>query len=466
MAQKKGNRYFVWIIMILLFVGLLGFGTGGFGGSAQTIGTVGKKEISVAQYQRGLNEQLRAFSAQIGTPVSFAQAQQLGIDQAVLGQIVTERALDNEATNLGISVGDELVRGEVLRVPAFRDLSGDFDREAYRATLQQSGMNERDFEMSIREEISRTLLQGAVVGGIPGPVAYADTIVTFVSETRDITWSAVTADNLTAPLAGPTDADLQAFYDANPDQFTAPEQREVTYAWLTPDMIQDQLTIDEDALRALYDERINEFVRAERRLVERLVYLDQDAADDAAARFAAGEVDFDDLVAERGLTLADVDMGDVLPSDLGDAADAIFAADAGAVLGPLPSSLGPAMYRMNAVLAADEVTFEDAADDLRAELSAARARRVIDDSSEGINDLMAGGATLARQPPLRKRMTLPNSSTLRTVASSPCASMRSHRRLCNPLPMWTPTCAPLGIVRIHKMPCLKKPMNWRLWSIL
>ena len=394
MAQKKGNRYFVWIIMILLFVGLLGFGTGGFGGSAQTIGTVGKKEISVAQYQRGLNEQLRAFSAQIGTPVSFAQAQQLGIDQAVLGQIVTERALDNEATNLGISVGDELVRGEVLRVPAFRDLSGDFDREAYRATLQQSGMNERDFEMSIREEISRTLLQGAVVGGIPGPVAYADTIVTFVSETRDITWSAVTADNLTAPLAGPTDADLQAFYDANPDQFTAPEQREVTYAWLTPDMIQDQLTIDEDALRALYDERINEFVRAERRLVERLVYLDQDAADDAAARFAAGEVDFDDLVAERGLTLADVDMGDVLPSDLGDAADAIFAADAGDVLGPLPSSLGPAMYRMNAVLAADEVTFEDAADDLRAELSAARARRVIDDSSEGINDLMAGGATL------------------------------------------------------------------------
>jgi len=394
MAQKKGNRYFVWIIMILLFVGLLGFGTGGFGGAQQSIGSVGDKDISVAQYQRGLTEQLRAFEAQIGSPVSFAQAQQLGIDQAVIGQLVTQRTLDNEATNLGISVGDTRVREEVLQVPAFRDLSGDFDREAYRSTLQRSGLNERDFETSIREEISRTMLQGAVVGGVPGPDAYADVIVNFVGEARSVTWANVTAETLTEPLPGATDADLQVYYDANPDQFTAPETREITYAWLTPEMIQDELTIDDAALRELYDERINEFVRPERRLVERLVYVDQATADAAAARVAAGEVDFDALVVERGLDLADVDMGDVLPSDLGPAADAVFAAEAGAVVGPVNSSLGPALFRMNAVLAADEVSFEDASDDLRAELSAARARRVIEDSVESINDLIAGGATL------------------------------------------------------------------------
>jgi len=394
MAQKKGSRYFVWIIMILLFIGLLGFGTGGFGGAAQSIGTVGEKEISVAQYQRGLNEQLRAFEAQVGSPVSFAQAQQLGIDQAVMGQLVTQRTLDNEATNLGLSVGDELVRGEILRVPAFRDLSGEFNREAYRATLERSGMNERDFEASIREDISRTLLQGAVVGGVLGPDAYAKTVVNFVGEARNVTWTSITAADLTDPLPGATDAELQAFYDENPDDFTAAEKREITYAWLTPEMIQDELTIDEDALRSLYQERIAEFVRPERRLVERLVFADQETADAAAARLADGEVDFDTLVAERGLELADIDMGDVLPSDLGAAGDAVFAANAGDTVGPLNSSLGPAIFRMNAVLAADEVSFEEASDDLREELSAARARRVIEDSIEGINDLVAGGATL------------------------------------------------------------------------
>ena len=71
MAQKKGNRYFVWIIMILLFIGLLGFGTGGLGGNIRSIGSAGDKDISVASYQRTLTDQIRAFEAQVGTRIGF-----------------------------------------------------------------------------------------------------------------------------------------------------------------------------------------------------------------------------------------------------------------------------------------------------------------------------------------------------------------------------------------------------------
>ena len=165
MASAKKPRYFLWIIMGLLVVGLLGFGTGGLSGNLRTVGEVGDKPITVIAYQRALNEQLRGFEAQVGTSVSFQQAQQFGLDQAALSQVVTRRTLDNEAAQLGISVGDERVRDEVLRVPAFGGIDGQFDRESYRFALQQSGLTETDFEMGIREEISRTLLQGAVVGG-------------------------------------------------------------------------------------------------------------------------------------------------------------------------------------------------------------------------------------------------------------------------------------------------------------
>ena len=34
MASSKGNRVFVWIILILLFVGLIGFGATGLTGNA------------------------------------------------------------------------------------------------------------------------------------------------------------------------------------------------------------------------------------------------------------------------------------------------------------------------------------------------------------------------------------------------------------------------------------------------
>lgn len=393
-SKKKGPRYGVWFIMILLFVGLLGFGTGSLGGNIRSIGTAGNKPINIVSYQRALTEQIRAFEAQVGTTMTFQQAQAFGIDQAVLGQVVATRVLDNEASELGISVGDERVAAEVLRIPGFQGLDGNFDREAYRFGLQQTGMTEAQFEDGIREEISRTLLQGAVVGGIPAPDTYAQTLVAYITERRDITWATVDATALTAPLPGPTDADLAEFYDANSDLFTLPEERNITYVWLTPDMIADDITIDETSIVELYNERLSEFVQPERRLVERLVFADEAQATAALTRVNAGEVDFDTLVTDRGLDLADADMGDVSQDDLGAAGEAVFAAAPGDVVGPFNTSLGPALFRMNAVLAAEEVTLEEATADLRAELATSRARRVIDDARDGMTDLIAGGATL------------------------------------------------------------------------
>ena len=63
-------------------------------------------------------------------------------------------------------------------------------------------------------------------------------------------------------------------------------------------------------------------------------------------------------------------------------------------MGPLPSDLGPALYRVNGRLEARHTTFEQAEPELRDELAADRARRLIEQQAEEINDLLAGGATL------------------------------------------------------------------------
>ena len=155
-----------------------------------------------------------------------------------------------------------------------------------------------------------------------------------------------------------------------------------------------ETTVDEDELRAEYDLRIEEFVQPERRLIERLVFSDEAAAQAALDAINADETSFPELVAERGLTLDDVNAGDVSLAEMGDAGPAIFASQNGDVTGPFASSLGPTLYRMNAVLAARNITFEDALPELREDQSAARARRVIEDQIEPITNLMSGGASL------------------------------------------------------------------------
>src|SRR5690606_19303867 len=90
--------------------------------------------------------------------------------------------------------------------------------------------------------------------------------------------------------------------------------------------------------------------------------------------------------------LADVDLGDVAIGQMGSAGEAVFAAAPGMTVGPFDTTLGPALFRMNAILAAEEISYADAEPDLRRELGAARARRVIEDMSEGLADMIAGGA--------------------------------------------------------------------------
>ncbi|AKS46199.1 peptidyl-prolyl cis-trans isomerase D [Octadecabacter temperatus] len=394
MANGKTKNFFVWIIMGLLFVGLMGFGATGLSGNISSIGSVGEKPVSVQRYYQELQSQISIASAQAGRALSFPEAEAANLPARALQTVVAERSLDSEAAMLGLSVGDDVVGEQVLANPSFRGIDGAFDRTVYREALARSNTNVREYETDLRDGASRALLQGAVFTGVSDPVAFGEVVAKFTREGRTFTWAPLTSDNVEITLPEPTDADLQAHYDANPELYTSLETRVLRYVWLTPDMIQDDMPVDENELRAEYEERIDEFVQAERRLIERLVFSSEEDAQTALDAINAGETTFPDLVEERGLSLSDVDGGDVTEAEMGDAGAAIFASETGGVSGPFPSDLGPTLFRMNAVLAARNTTFEEALPQLREDQSAARARRVIEDQIDPITNLMAGGATL------------------------------------------------------------------------
>ena len=175
----------------------------------------------------------------------------------------------------------------------------------------------------------------------------------------------LTEADLTAPLAEPTEAELTGLLRRQHRPLhrargqahhlcraAARERSPTTSRSMRP------------RCKQLYDERIAEFVQPERRLVERLVFptrprpMPQRPGWTRARRFEA-------LVAERGLTLDDIDLGDCR-------AGRSWRCGRGGLRrwpkpawsGPLPSDLGPALFRMNGVLAAEETTFEEARETL------------------------------------------------------------------------------------------------------
>jgi len=392
--KKKGGRSLVvWVLVAMLIAGLSGFGVENFGGATAKIGRVGEIEIEANDYAREMQGQINTLTRQFGAPVSMADARSFGVDRQVLAGLVNRAALDNEAARLGLSVGDATVAAELGKISAFQGISGTFDREAYAMTLQQNGTNEAAFEANLRRDVARALLTGAVAGGVVSPAPLTDTLVAYAGEKRGFSLLVLDDTALEAPLAAPTPAEVQAHYDANIATYTRPEAKRVEYAALLPETLAATMEVPEDEVQKAYDARLSEFMIPEKRLVERLVYPDEAAALAAKARLDQG-TSFDDLVAERGLTLEDVDLGDVTREELEGAADAVFALTEPGTVGPLPSALGPALYRMNAILAAQETTLDAARPELLQILQTEAAARAIADKVEAIDDALAGGATL------------------------------------------------------------------------
>ncbi|SLN43365.1 Peptidyl-prolyl cis-trans isomerase D [Falsiruegeria litorea R37] len=391
---KSLSKTFVWILMGLLMLGLAGFGATNLTGTVRTVATVGTQSVSVDDYARELQREIRAVEAQTGQTLPMSQARELGIDRIALANLVNLASLDNEVAELGVSIGDTNLQQEILEVPAFQGVDGTFDREGYRFALEQAGLSEAEFEEDLRRESARTLVQGAIMEGVEMPGTMTDLIIDYVYARRSFTVATVSADALATPVPAPTDTQLQTYYDENTEQFTLPETKRLTYALLSPEMLLDQVELDDASVRRLFEEREAQYNQPERRLVEQLAFNNEAAALDAKAQLEVGGTTFERLVEDRELSLADVDLGDKAIGELGEAGEAVFAAEVGDVVGPLPSPLGPALYRVNGTLAARVTAFENVEAELRDELAAERARRLIEAQAEDINDLLAGGATL------------------------------------------------------------------------
>lgn len=393
-AKKKKHSTLVWVMMGFIMLGLGGYGVTEFSSAGLSgVASVGKTRIAANDYARVLRNQLNEMRAQFGRNVTLTEAREIGLTQMAQQQLLTAATLEEEARVLGVSVGDQRVADQILSYSAFQGVSGQFDRNTYTSLLRNQDMTEADFEAQLRSDLAREILLSAVADGIEAPRPVVERETSWSLQARDVEWVALNASDLPEPVTLPDDETLIAWHEANGDKFTAPEIRHFTVAWLTPEAIQDDVQVDEQALRDIYEEHIEHYRQPARRLLSELVYPSLDAAESARQRADEG-ASFADLAAERGLTLDDIDIGEVTEDQLGQAGPEVFASADTGIVGPVETARGPALFSINAILDPIDVPFEEAREDLRVEAAIDQARRHIEQQAEGVIDLIAGGATL------------------------------------------------------------------------
>ena len=393
-SKTSVSKIFVWILLGFLFVGLIGFGTGNLSGNIKTIGKIGETEITVNQYVRALQTELRNTSQQFGQQLTLQQLQAFGIQQQVLARLVTDKLLENEASKLSLSVDDKTVRDNIVSLNVFKGPDGNFNQAAYNFALENAGYTSTEFEEEIRAETARNILSQSILSGNMTNKIQAELLASFLLEERSFNIQILNPGNISFTVEDPSDEQLEGFLEINVDDYTVPESKAITYAVLQPEMLIDIVESDDSILEKIYDEKKQEYNKPEQRTVERLSFLNMDEANSVMAEVTKSLTDFDKLLSDRNLSDEDVLYGTFTEEQLLEGKKQVFAGNVGEVVGPVETDLGPVIFRIREIIPAKTTSFEEVKPELDKEYKLSEAIKLIDERIEDSQNLLAAGGTL------------------------------------------------------------------------
>ena len=254
MRISKKNQPFVYGLLGLLALGLVGIASGGVDGSRiNSIGKVGEEPIPVSSYAQSLRNTIQNISRQIGRQITSQEIAAYGLQSEALENVVSSAALSNEANRLMISVGDDLVAEEIIATPTFTSVDGKFNKEAYEFALENSGLDTKEYELQTRKAISRSLIEGAIATGTQTPPSHAMTLIKFAREERSFKWAKINKDFLSEQAGNPSNEQLKTHYENNNIIYTSPLSREISYVLLSHEMLSDRIEVSDIELQEEYD---------------------------------------------------------------------------------------------------------------------------------------------------------------------------------------------------------------------
>lgn len=397
-SQSFLGRAFLALIMGVIVFSFAIFGIGdifrGFG--AGKIAEVGSTEITAESYRFAYQTELQRLQRRAQRAVTNDEARSIGLDQQVLGRLISEAALDQKAQSLGLAMSDTNVARAIADDPSFKNPAGQFDPMRFQEILRDNGYNERGFVRQQRAVYLRQEMAEAVAGKIAAPFSLLAAIHRFRNETRSIDYFTL-LPTPAAEIAEPDDKVLNTYFEDHRAAFAAPEYRKIVTLAVTPTTLARAEDVSDADATKLYDEvKGARFTTPERRQIQQITFPNDTDAQAAADKIKAGST-FDAILTERKLTPADVDLGMVRRSEISNpaVADAAFTLPENGVSAPVKTQFGAALMHVTKIEPAQVKPFADVSAELKNEIARDRAKKQVTVLHDKIEDARASGKSLA-----------------------------------------------------------------------
>ncbi|GGE59871.1 peptidylprolyl isomerase [Streptosporangium jomthongense] len=369
------------IIIGLLIVSLSIWGmdaiVGGFSGEPE-VATVNGEDITEREFLRivQMESQRRLAGMERPDPAMLNDDQ---IRKDVLDSLIQEQVLIQDARAQGLALNDADIDALITQMPQFQ-VDGQFNRDRFVASVRNLGMGVGEFREAMRKQyVVNQIRAGIMQSGLVADENAAQ-LLRIQNQTRSFRVVEVPASAVSDEIEI-TDADIETFYQENSAAFQQPEQVDAAYITLSLGALAEKIEITQEELEAYYEQRADDLAREERRASHILVEDDADAEQtlaDIRERLQAGE-SFADLAKEFSVDTVSAKEG----GDLGYAGrgvydeafeEALFALEEGEVSGPVKTSFGVHLIRLDDVRRSEVPPLAEIEQQLRNELARERAQ--------------------------------------------------------------------------------------------
>lgn len=406
----KSLTWILWVV-IAIFIGLIFFDWGGVNRTrseaSEVAASFGDQTVTYSEFRdeyQGLERRYReAFGAQFNADL----AKQLNLPMQALNAVINRKLLLMEADAAGIVVTDGELRRAILELPYFQRDDGSFvGSEEYRRRIRH-GFREsvEAFERSFREQLRVQRLNEVLRATVWVSDQEVETAYRERTEKAKIRYVQLPATEIQGALEV-SDAELQAWYDAHPDDYRLPEQRVADLVLADNAKLRQSLEVPDAELQAYYDGHQAEFTRPEQVLARHILIKAEPDRPDAAARALAEEVkaqlaqggDFTALAAQhsedesnkaRGGSLGLFGRGQMVkPFE-----DAAFGAAVGELVGPVQTEFGYHLIEVQSKQPGGLQPFEQAKPVARARLLSEKVEGLAEAKAKDLVARLAKDAT-------------------------------------------------------------------------
>jgi peptidyl-prolyl cis-trans isomerase D len=407
---RDNLKYLSWILWTFVAIFIL-YIFADFGGGISNTGgrgsgyaaRVGDQTVSMAEFKsenQALESQYRQMYGERFTP-EFAKQMKLPV--VALDRIIGKKILLVEADKMGLGTSDAELRQAILAVPAFKDEHGEFIGDSeYDRLLRDNGRVPEVFERDLREQLTIQKLTLAMKETVQVPDAEVEASYRAQSDKAKIRFVVLPAGRFQANVPAPQPADVKTYFDAHREEFRLPEQRVIDYVLVDSGKVMQTTAVSDADAKAYYDGHTSEFVQEEQVRARHILLQVNDKRTEAQAmteaqaikaRLQKGE-DFAKIAAEKSEDPGSKAQG----GDLGffgrgrmikEFEDAAFGAKPGEIVGPVKTSFGVHILKIEEHRPGGQRSFEDSKAAILNRLRSERAQTNAESKAREIHDRLA-----------------------------------------------------------------------------